>query len=86
MSRVTDDGITTGLQGGNCVMLVLTRRINEEVLIAGNIRVAVVAVEGNQVRLGITAPSAVSVARRELLADCSEDADARTTDHPALQS
>ena len=48
-------------------MLVLTRRIGEELLIAGNIHVKVVAVKGNQVRLGITAPAAVAVTRLELL-------------------
>jgi carbon storage regulator len=49
-------------------MLVLTRCIGEEIVIAGNIRVAVVAVNGQRVRLGITAPSSVPVARLELLA------------------
>jgi carbon storage regulator len=57
-------------------MLVLTRRIGEEMLIAGNIRVTVLAVRRNQVRLGIAAPSSVPVARMELLAECSEEADA----------
>jgi carbon storage regulator len=55
-------------------MLVLTRRLGEEVLIAGHIRLKVVAAKGNQVRLGITAPPAVPVARLELLAGCPEDA------------
>jgi len=50
-------------------MLVLTRRIGEEIVIAGDIRVMVVAVNGQRVRLGITAPSSVPVARMELLAD-----------------
>ncbi len=50
-------------------MLVLTRRIGEEIVIAGNIRVTVVAVNGQRVRLGITAPSSVPVARRELLGE-----------------
>jgi carbon storage regulator len=67
-------------------MLALTRRIGEEVLIAGDIRVTVVGVKGNQVRLGITAPSTVPVARLELLAECSEDAGATTAGSPALQS
>ena len=49
-------------------MLVLTRRIGEEIVIAGNIRVAVLQVNGQKVRLGITAPSSVSVWRHELLA------------------
>ncbi|HLN29099.1 MAG TPA: carbon storage regulator [Gemmataceae bacterium] len=53
-------------------MLVLTRRIGEEILIAGDIRVAVLMVKGKTVRLGITAPSSVGVLRRELLAKGSE--------------
>jgi carbon storage regulator len=52
-------------------MLVLTRRIGEELMIADNIRLMVVAVNGNQVRLGISAPSSVPVARLELLAERS---------------
>jgi carbon storage regulator len=59
-------------------MLVLTRRIGEEMLLAGHIRVRVLAVKGNQVRLGITAPASVPVVRRELLAECSEDEGATT--------
>jgi carbon storage regulator len=55
-------------------MLMLSRRIGEEIVIAGNIRVTVVAVKGKHVRLGITAPSSVPVARWELLAECSEEA------------
>jgi len=55
-------------------MLVLTRRIGEEIVIAGNIHVTVVAVNGQRVRLGITAPASVPVARLELLAGCSEGA------------
>lgn len=51
-------------------MLVLTRRVGEEMVIGGNIRVKVVAANGNQVRLGITAPSSVGVLRQELFAGC----------------
>ena len=54
-------------------MLVLSRRIGEEIVVAGNIRVTVVAVTGNRVRLGITAPASVRVARLELLAESSND-------------
>jgi carbon storage regulator len=49
-------------------MLVLTRRIGEEIVIADNIRVTVAAICGKQVRIGITAPRSVPVARLELLA------------------
>jgi carbon storage regulator len=57
-------------------MLILTRRIGEEIVIAGDIRVTVVSIKGKHVRLGITAPSSVSIARRELLAGCSRNAKA----------
>ncbi len=53
-------------------MLVLTRRIGEEIVIGGNIRVTVVAVEGNKVRLGITAPRDIAVDRQEVHARRAE--------------
>ena len=49
-------------------MLVLTRRIGEEIVIGGDIRVAVLRVKGKKVRLGITASPSVAVHRQELLA------------------
>ncbi len=47
-------------------MLVLTRRIGEQIVIDKNIRITVVAVQGNKVRLGITAPPDVLVDRQEV--------------------
>ena len=47
-------------------MLVLTRRIGEEIVIDEQIRLIVVAVRGEQVRLGIRAPRSVRVDRREV--------------------
>lgn len=47
-------------------MLVLTRQVDEQVLIGGDIRITVVAVNGSQVRLGIEAPRSVPVHRREV--------------------
>jgi carbon storage regulator len=46
-------------------MLVLTRRPGEEIVI-GTVRLTVVAVAGNKVRLGVTAPAAVPVHREEI--------------------
>jgi carbon storage regulator len=66
-------------------MLVLSRQSGEQILIAGNIRVTVLAVKRRQVRLGITAPSSVPVTRLELLAKRSEDAVATMMDSPAPQ-
>ncbi len=47
-------------------MLVLTRQIGEEIMIDGNIRLTVVAIKGDRVRLGINAPLSVQVDRKEV--------------------
>jgi carbon storage regulator CsrA len=44
-------------------MLLLTRKVNETVLIGENIRIMVVQVRGKQVRLGIEAPPDLLVLR-----------------------
>ena len=47
-------------------MLVLSRKINQEILINGNIKISVLKVKGNVVRIGIDAPDEVSIKRGEL--------------------
>lgn len=47
-------------------MLVLSRKPNEEILIGDNIKITVLKVKGNTVRIGIEAPAAVKVKRGEL--------------------
>ncbi len=47
-------------------MLVLTRKTDESIIIGDNIAVTVVAVEGDQVRLGVTAPKDIAVHRQEV--------------------
>jgi carbon storage regulator len=47
-------------------MLVLSRKLGEAVVIGGTIRLTVVAIRGNQIRLGITAPPEVAIRREEL--------------------
>lgn len=47
-------------------MLVLSRKVGEQVVIDGRITVTVNRVQGNRVSLGITAPSDVRVFRAEL--------------------
>ena len=48
-------------------MLILTRRIGETIVIGDETNVTVLAVQGEQVRLGIKAPKAVSVHRLSLI-------------------
>ncbi len=48
-------------------MLVLTRKINESVIIGGQIEVRVLACRGNdQVSLGFVAPRSISIYRKEV--------------------
>ena len=48
-------------------MLVLSRKLNEEIRIGENIVVRVIGIKGNQVRLGIMAPADIPILREELL-------------------
>jgi carbon storage regulator len=47
-------------------MLVLTRRPGEEIVIDDNIRITVVSVKGDRIRLGIEAPPHVVIDRSEI--------------------
>ncbi|HEY7980033.1 MAG TPA: carbon storage regulator CsrA [Candidatus Eremiobacteraceae bacterium] len=48
-------------------MLVLTRKLNQEIVIGDDIRITIVAVGGDQVKVGITAPRSIPVHRSEVL-------------------
>ena len=47
-------------------MLILTRQIGQVVKIGEGVKVTVLAVKGNQVRVGIDAPKSVAVHREEI--------------------
>ena len=47
-------------------MLILARKLNESIVIAGDIEVSVIDIRGDQVKLGINAPRHVKVYRREV--------------------
>jgi carbon storage regulator len=48
-------------------MLVLSRKMDESVIIDGGIRITVLSIRGNQIRIGIEAPDQVRVYREEIL-------------------
>jgi len=48
-------------------MLILTRKMSEQILIGDDVVVTVVQVKGNRVKLGIDAPRSTNVARPELI-------------------
>jgi len=47
-------------------MLILTRRVDESLVIGDNVTVTILSVKGNQVRIGVDAPRDVTVHREEL--------------------
>jgi carbon storage regulator len=55
-------------------MLVLRRKVGESIILDGVISVSVLAVEGERVKIGITAPPDVTIVREELLKNASAPA------------
>ncbi len=47
-------------------MLILTRRVGESLMIGDEVKVTVLGVKGNQVRIGVNAPKDVAVHREEI--------------------
>lgn len=47
-------------------MLVLTRKVNQSIVIGDEIEVVVLEVRGEQVRIGVRAPKSITVHRKEV--------------------
>lgn len=48
------------------MMLVLTRKLNESIMIGDDIEITILSVEGEQIKLGINAPKNVDIHRKEI--------------------
>jgi carbon storage regulator len=60
-------------------MLVLTRKTNQSIMIGDEIEVSVLAVSGDKVRIGISAPREVPVFRKEVYLSIREERLGSTT-------
>jgi carbon storage regulator len=61
-------------------MLVLTRKLGESITIGDDIRITVMTVKGNQVKIGIEAPTETKVYREEIYTSILE-ANERAKEH-----
>lgn len=60
-------------------MLVLTRKASQAIMIGENVEVSVLAVSGDKVRIGIEAPRAVPVYRKEVWLEIKQEGPRRRT-------
>ena len=65
-------------------MLVLARKLDESIVIGDNIVVKVISVEKGVVKLGIVAPSDISIVRNELIEDV-KDSNIAAAKRPSTQ-
>ena len=61
-------------------MLVLSRKVNQEICIGDDIRVMVIEIRGDKVRLGVVAPRDVPVHRHEVFDAITREQDATDRD------
>jgi len=54
-------------------MLILSRKIDESIMIGDQIEISIVDIKGDQVKLGIAAPKHVKVFRKEVYAAIQEE-------------
>ncbi len=47
-------------------MLILSRKLNEKIIIGDNVELSIIEIKGDQVKLGVNAPRDVKVFRKEV--------------------
>jgi carbon storage regulator len=47
-------------------MLILSRKLNEKIMIGDDVSISIIEIRGDQVKLGVDAPRSVKVFRREV--------------------
>jgi carbon storage regulator len=65
-------------------MLILSRKVNEKIMIGDDISISVIEVRGDQVRLGVDAPRSVKVFRQEVFDAIKAENKAAAESRPVL--
>lgn len=66
-------------------MLALTRKVDQGIVINGNIEIKVLDVQDGKVRLGISAPKDVSIHREEIYLEIENENKAAATDNKEIK-
>jgi len=60
-------------------MLVLTRKLNQALQIGDNIEIKILAIDGEQIKIGIDAPKSIDIYRKEIYLAIQEENTKATT-------
>lgn len=70
-------------------MLALSRKVGESIMLGNDIEISVLEIKGDQVKIGINAPKAVPIFRKEIYLQIQEEnkkAASQTTDREVLEN
>jgi carbon storage regulator len=65
-------------------MLILSRKINEKIMIGDDISISIIEIRGDQVRIGVDAPKTVKVFRQEVFDAIKAENKAAAESKPVL--
>jgi carbon storage regulator len=67
-------------------MLILSRKVNEKIMIGEDISLTIIEIRGDQVKIGVEAPKSVKVFRQEIYEAIQNENKAAATSAPDLGS